>query len=62
MLLHVIQAIKDKDEALKFIETMMDKVKASDESVILLTTEAGRVHLQVDVDCWCLLYCCLPQR
>ena len=47
MLLHVIQAMKDKDEALKFIETMMDKVKASDESVILLTTEAGRVYLQV---------------
>ena len=53
MLLHVIQAMKDKDEALKFIETMMDKVKASDESVILLTTEAGRVYLQVVMEDFC---------
>jgi len=46
MLLHIIHETKDKDEALKFIDTMMEKVKGSDESVILLTTEAGRVHLQ----------------
>jgi len=46
MLLHVIHAMKEKEEALKFIETMMEKVKASEESVILLTTEAGRVYLQ----------------
>jgi len=46
MLLHVIHGIKDKQEALSFISQMMDKVSSNDESVILLTTEAGRVHLQ----------------
>ena len=47
MLLHVIHGIKEKDEALKFIDAMMEKVKGSEESMILLTTEAGRVFLQV---------------
>lgn len=46
MLLHVIHGIKDKQEALDFIDEMLKKVTASEESVILLTTEAGRVHLQ----------------
>jgi len=46
MLLHVIHGIKEKDEALKFIDAMMEKVKGSEESIILLTTEAGRVLLQ----------------
>ena len=49
MLLHIIHETKDKDEALKFIDTMMEKIKGSEESVILLTTEAGRVYLQVQL-------------
>ena len=47
MLLHVIHGIKDKKVALSFITEMMDKVSSNEESLILLITEAGRVHLQV---------------
>jgi len=46
MLLHVIHGIKDKKVALSFITEMMDKVSSNEESLILLITEAGRVHLQ----------------
>jgi len=46
MCLHVIHSMKDKEETLKFIEALTGKVKGSEESVILLMTEAGRVYLQ----------------
>lgn len=48
MALHIVRGVEGKDEALKFIDSISEKVKAHEESLILLTTEAGTVLLKND--------------
>jgi len=46
IILIVIQQITDAKEALAFLEKIKEKVKASDESVVLCLTSMGNIHLQ----------------
>lgn len=42
---HVIKQYTDADEALTFLEKIKEKVKVSDEAVILCSTAIGNIHL-----------------
>jgi len=46
IILHVIRQMKDAKEALEFMEKIKEKVKASDEAVVLCMTAMGNIHLQ----------------